>query len=135
MLTIAKKKDRFVSDSFLNYIRSLPCCICGKPSTPSHMISTKRAEGSDALAVPACIPEHHVQSTRTSREILERAGINIEELHRKLWSGFMREQKICSVVLTQEAFEELCERHGLRTPAPTTRKKLSEFKRYENPFK
>ncbi len=39
MLNIPKKKDRFQSPEFLNYIRSLPCCLCNKPATPSHMIS------------------------------------------------------------------------------------------------
>jgi hypothetical protein len=106
---VPKAKDRFVSDEFLNYIRSLPCCICGKPSTPSHMKSTKFADGSDALAVPACL-DHHVQSTRTSREILERAGIDIESLHRWLWSEFAERQNLydsyCAMVLMLKPSDE-----------------------------
>ena len=52
------------------------------------MVSKKLATGSDVLAVPACMPTHHVQSTRSSREILERYGINVPELQIKTWMGF-----------------------------------------------
>ena len=121
-LEIKKTKDRFCSPSFLAYVRSLPCCVCGKPSTASHMVSKKRADGSDALAVNACMPDHHVASTRTSREILEQAGINLRELHIKLWNGFMHDQEIAASIKTQGAFELVCAFAGLRTPAPTKRK-------------
>ncbi len=87
-----------------------------------HMVSKKRADGSDALAVNACMPDHHVASTRTSREILEQAGINLRELHIKLWNGFMHDQEIAASIKTQGAFELVCAFAGLRTPAPTKRK-------------
>ena len=121
-LEIKKSCDRFCCTDFLNYVRAQPCCVCGKPATASHMKSIKYADGSDALAVPACMPEHHVQSTKTSREILERAGINIEELHVELWNGFMREQGIIRCVKTQEEFESVCGTFGLMEKAPTKRK-------------
>lgn len=124
-LQIPKLRDRFCSEEFLNYVRSLPCCVCGKASTASHMRSVKFADGSDALAVPACMPDHHVQSTKTSREILERAGIDIQKLHEKLWNGFLRENHIewqGVVVITQRVFEEALRVHGMVQPPHTTRK-------------
>ena len=121
-LEIKKSKDRFTCPEFLNYVRSLPCCVCGKPATASHMKSIKYADGSDALAVPACMPDHHVQSTRSSMLILFKNGINIGELHMKLWNGFLREQGIIRYVKTQEEFESVCAVFNLREKAPTKRK-------------
>jgi len=154
MLTIPKKRERFVSEPFLNYIRSLPCVVCGAVSTPSHMISAKRAEGSDALAVPACIVNgHHVQSTRTSREILEHAGIDIHKLHRNLWFDFAIAKSIAigmQFVITadfkraQKFFEEFlisenlgtrgAEKRVLSKRNTSTRKKLADGPRYVRPW-
>ena len=120
---ISKLKDRCCIPKFISYVRSLPCCACGRLSTASHMKSVKYADGSDALAVNACMPTHHVASTRTSREILERAGINIELQHRKLWIGFCERENIAMDRHLDEAeFERLCELHGLREKPPTKRK-------------
>ena len=87
------------------------------------MISVKRAEGSDALAVNACMPDHHVQSTRTSREILEYAGIDIEKQHEKLWCGFLQTlDRMLYGIPSQEEFEFICGEYGLREKAPAKRK-------------
>ena len=123
-LEIQKLKDRVCIPAFLDYVRSLPCCVCGKPSTASHMISKKRADGSDALAVNACMPDHHVQSTKTSREILEKAGIGLARLHIKLWNGFVS-QKVGSDYEwfdSQEEFENWCRFWNYIVPPPTKRK-------------
>lgn len=138
-LQIAKHKSRFTSEKFLNYIRSLPCCICGAPSTPSHMKSTKFADGSDALAVPACIVnKHHVSSTRTSRKILERTGIDIGELHAKLWNGFLAENGFPNSIYKpedQKAFEIFLEFLELGSYGDgSKRKNRKEYKRYEKPY-
>jgi deoxycytidylate deaminase len=122
-LSIKKSKDRFCCPAFLNYVRSQPCCVCGKPATASHMKSVKFADGSDALAVPACMPEHHVASTKTSREILKKAGIKLPVLHLKLWTGFLRSLGRGFVIgFSQEQFEAACGSLGLREKAPTKRK-------------
>lgn len=86
------------------------------------MKSVKFADGSDALAVPACMPDHHVQSTKTSREILEKAGVSLDKLHRELWNGFLESQGIIRFVHAQEQFESVCEKFGLREQAPSKRK-------------
>src|ERR1700733_4145978 len=88
--------QRFCSKAYLSFIREQPCCVqgCNGAVTPSHMKSTKYKDGSDVLAVPACIPKHHVQSTKTSREILEAANVELEFLHRNLWFMFCKQHKI-----------------------------------------
>lgn len=119
-----KSKDRFFSPPFLAYVRSLPCCACGRPATASHMVSVKWADGSDALAVPACMPLHHVQSTRVSKAILIRAGIDIDALHQILWWGFMRERGVHLLPksITQQSFEDILREAELTKAAPTRRK-------------
>lgn len=94
------------------------------------MLSVKYADGSDALAVPACmIGGHHVQSTRTSREILAKAGIDLAALHEWLWRGFLKEENIpAPEILTQEIFEEILKREGLSQVAKTTRKNRNNKK-------
>lgn len=122
-LEINKLKDRVCIPAFLTYVRSLPCCVCGKPATASHMISIRRAGGSDALAVPACMPDHHVASTRTSREILERNGIDIDALHNRLWLGFLHSLGRGFVLsVSQEQFENVCRELNLVALPPTKRK-------------
>lgn len=86
------------------------------------MISVKRADGSDALAVNACMPLHHVQSTKVSREILERAGIDLEAQHRYLWREFLRSLGDDREPQTLAEFEAICSELKLRKPAPTNRK-------------
>lgn len=118
---VKKKSNRFVCKPFLKYVRSKPCCApgCTGVSSASHLISKKWATGSDALAVPACIINgHHVQSTKTSVEILEKAGVDLQKLHRTLWFDFLKEnsipREIAVIVKTanfefaQNAFEDLC---------------------------
>lgn len=124
LLQIKKHSQRFCCPSFLNYVRSLPCCVCNAPSTASHMISVKWSSGSDALAVNACmINQHHVQSTRTSKRILEENGIDIPALHQKLWNGFLAENANCFYqIITQEDFERVCEELGF-VELPYTRRK------------
>ena len=119
-LVIAKRKDRFQSPAYLKWIRSLPCVACKRAgifsaSTASHMKSIKFADGSDALALPACMPLHHIQSTRSSRELLEKAGIDIEQAQRDCWYLFCKEKKLLPNVNifirefseAQQQFEEL----------------------------
>ncbi len=122
-LQVLKSKDRFCSKKFLDFIRAKPCCICGAPSTASHMESVKWSTGSDALAVPACmINGHHVQSTRTSKRILELNGIDIKYLHWKLWNEFIEEQGDSIRVFTQSEFEGYLRERGFTEPAYSRRK-------------
>jgi hypothetical protein len=65
---------------------------------------------------------HHVQSTRTSKRILELNGIDIPALHRKLWKGFLEENAIYAEILTQQDFESLCMEAGFSEVAFTRRK-------------
>lgn len=121
-LQTKKLKDRFCCPAFLNYLRSLPCARCGfEHSTPAHVISRKRADGSDATCIDLCMACHKIFDGWGKNKVgamQVRWGINIEELHVKLWSGFFEVSGIDS----QEEFEARCEGAGLREPAPTKRK-------------
>lgn len=54
--------------------------------------------------------------------ILERNGIDLEELHIDLWNDFLRGEGIIRFVESQERFERVCENFGLREKPPTKRK-------------
>ena len=126
-LTIPKTKDRFCCAAFLSYIRSLPCAHCGfEHSTPAHVISRKRAAGSDALCINLCMACHKIFDGWGKNKVgamQVRWGINIEELHVKLWLGFLNSLGYGFVrAINKAQFEGACEHLELRTPAPTKRK-------------
>lgn len=116
-----KKKDRFRSKEFLDFIRSLPCVCCTTlgqvqrvRTTASHMVSVARADGSDALAVPACW-EHHPQSTRTARNLVASIYGPLPALHFRLWREFLIAEEIQPPeIITQDEFEAMLELMGMR---------------------
>ncbi len=120
-LQISKLRDRWCCNDFLNFLRRKLCCACNRPASASHMISKKFGAGSDSLAVNACIFTHHVQSTRTSREILERAGIDIEKLHCDLWREYLLTKGVRVQDITQQEFERIVTGLGLSHGPKTTR--------------
>lgn len=113
-LQVKKLRERFCCPAFLEYIRTLGCEDCRVlglqqlyRTTASHLISVGRADGSDALAVPQCL-EHHPQSSASAGELMRVHGINVSELHVRLWNGFLLEKRIYVTVKTQEEFERQC---------------------------
>ena len=133
-------RERFCSKEYLNFIRSLPCEICKQKenrfsaSQPSHMKSSKYADGSDALAVPAC-QSHHPQSTRSARKVFEDAGIDIQLFQEGLWRVFLISHRLdCPDLVTQQIFEIQLENAGMRQAPRTTKDSLSTFEHYGSPF-
>ena len=51
------KPKRYVSLDYLNFIRQLPCCVCGKEGEPHHLKS-RGSGGSDLESIPLCRKEH-----------------------------------------------------------------------------
>lgn len=49
------KPHREVAPDHLEFVRTLPCCFCGKPprSAPHH-VETVGSRGSDFFAIPVC---------------------------------------------------------------------------------
>ncbi len=127
-LQIKKSKDRICIPAFLEYVRTLECEDCKAlrikqttRTTASHLVSVKWADGSDATAVPQCLL-HHPQSTGQAELLLIIHGVDVEELHRRLWKGFLAEHGMHCDVLTQEHFECLCREAGFVKEAFTRRK-------------
>jgi len=59
------------SDKYLDYIRSLPCCLCGKTSVPHHTHSGGVGmKGSDFSCIPLC-GEHHTELHTIGRATFE----------------------------------------------------------------
>ena len=58
------KQQRFKSEKYLKWVRSQPCCVCGKPADHAHHIigvggmSGMGLKAQDWATVPVCA-EHH----------------------------------------------------------------------------
>ena len=59
-----QKSPPWRSEKYLAWIRTLPCCICGIPSSVAHHVkgvghfSGAALKASDILTMPLCIPHH-----------------------------------------------------------------------------
>ena len=77
------------SEKYLEFIRSKPCLICGRPAEPHH--ERRHSDGgmgltpSDIYAVPLC-REHHGQAQRY--EILDTLTVYIQIM--KLLTEYLR---------------------------------------------
>lgn len=81
LLENAKKVIGDLSDgeTYLKFVRSLPCLVCLKKPDPHH-IKTRGAGGSDFLAVNLC-RKHHGEIEQIGILRFERKhGINIEKV-------------------------------------------------------
>lgn len=133
--------DRFISRAFRVYICAQPCAHCGaEHSTPAHEISRKKAEGSDALCINLCIKCHRILDDwgkSKTEKALQLWGLNIGELHAKLWNGFMATQGFLhSIYLPgdQRGFEIFLEHIGLRDGSDSKRKNRGELSKAVNQF-
>lgn len=82
------KQPRVYDDAYLDYIRSLPCCICGDDTSTeaAHLRvgsinDGKRPTGfgeksSDRWALPLCGRHHREQHTMNEAEFWASYGIN-----------------------------------------------------------
>jgi len=133
-----KLVDRFICDAFRQYCREQPCANChAEHSTPAHEISRKRGDGSDALCINLCMVCHKIFDDWGKVKInllRELWGIEIEELHFRLWGGFMREQGIYIVIVSQEQFEARCAAFGLRDGSDSKRKTRGGLTKTVNKF-
>jgi len=65
-----RRKVKEQDEDYLNLIRSLPCCACGKYGChPHHMeVGGMGTKGSDYSAIPLC-PEHHTMGDKAIHRI------------------------------------------------------------------
>ena len=83
----------------LDYVRSLPCCCCGRmPTTAHHLIGSYDGKGpvrgwslkaGDDFAIPLCHEGHIILHDVKGNEesFLESHGINGLELAKELWEA------------------------------------------------
>ena len=86
-MTLRQKEPRVRDEKHLNYVRSLPCCICGRSDVDAAHIRTaslehgKRGLGlqekaSDCWAVPLCRFHHSEQHSMNEMAFWKRYGLN-----------------------------------------------------------
>jgi len=69
------------SEEYLEYIRGLPCCVCGEPTEPHHLLTGGVAlKGSDFGCVPLCRYHHGRLHESTLREFNSRHNFSLVEI-------------------------------------------------------
>lgn len=72
---------------YLDYIRQMPCKICGYPAEPHHIRSTGDGLGQkpdDRRTIPLCRLHHAEAHAWGDKTFQERHDINYEEIMNKL---------------------------------------------------
>ena len=87
-MTLRQRQPRERDEKHLDYIRSLPCCICGEDTTveAAHIRSASIENGklhtgmaekpSDRWALPVCGDHHREQHTMNEMAFWAKYGIN-----------------------------------------------------------
>lgn len=63
--------------AYLDYIRSLPCCICGRIAEAAH-VRSRGAGGTDYQTVPLCHGHHMEQHTIGIKTFQARYAIDLQ---------------------------------------------------------
>lgn len=82
------KSKRYESPQYLDFIRGLPCAVCGGQSEPHHTVS-RGASGSDLTCIPLCRKDHSYCHS-TSKDVFEnKANININDVRIKIMEKYI----------------------------------------------
>ena len=52
------KPHRYESKAYLEFVRSMACCVCMEQETDAHHVKTVGAGGSDLGVIPLCRLHH-----------------------------------------------------------------------------
>ena len=79
------RTTRVIDEPHLEFTRSGPCCVCGKPG-PSHPHHVKHrgSGGSDRQVVPLC-PRHHTEVHMSREKFAETHGIDLDAEAAYVW--------------------------------------------------
>lgn len=83
------------SETYLAFVRSLPCCICGKPYTVAHHAGTERGMGlkcSDFHTVALCASCHLETHQRGAKTFCAVHGLDMWELIAKTLEKYVEEK-------------------------------------------
>ena len=85
------KPEKYTNKDYLDFIDTLPCLVCGKPSTHCHVRKLYWGAGTgikshDYCAIPLCLEDHTYENERkygTDRQIAELLMKYIDYLQNK----------------------------------------------------
>jgi len=78
------------SKHYLNYIRSLPCCLCGHPAEAHHMETAGVGmKGSDYLTIPLCRIHHNEYHNKGKKTFTDSHGLNPWRLMAKYMEAYV----------------------------------------------
>ena len=74
------KKKIFRDRSYLDYIKSLPCCNCGREAEPHHtQVGGTGIKGSDYRTVPMCRTCHMILHQNGKETFQKKFNVNFNE--------------------------------------------------------
>ena len=91
------KPTRTVDESYLAYVRLLPCLVCGKkPSDPDHLIAlgTYQHKRNDLSAVPLCRTHHGERQSRGMKWLNEKYSLDLWQVAWRMATGWLAEKLI-----------------------------------------
>ena len=90
------KEKTFKSEKYKKYVRSLPCIICGYPTSDPHHIRTANNSGtgkkpSDTWVIPIC-SLHHAEAHQFGKDTFyKRHGVDIYKVLFETVKGYVED--------------------------------------------
>lgn len=105
-----RKKGRFRSKKYLQYVASKPCILCQNTQTQAHHLTIQLPNGlrrgmgqkqPDNWTVPLCFNHHHLLHTcgKNERDFWDDLDINIYDICKTFYEEYLADNKIFSEIL------------------------------------
>ena len=89
------KPTKTVDEAYLNFVRSLPCLVCGKrPSDPDHLIARgwREPKRNDLSAVPLCREHHGERQSKGTKWFNEKYSLDLWQVAWRLVTGWLAQK-------------------------------------------
>lgn len=85
------KNKRYVSNQYLEFIRELPCCVCGDNLVDAHHVASVGSGGSDLTCIPLCRADHTQYHVINKASFENKHGIDVDEIRLELLELYVRQ--------------------------------------------
>lgn len=84
------KIKRYESKQYIEFIRELPCCVCGNTEVDAHhAIKTQGSGGSDLMCIPLCRQEHSEYHLMGRHNFEQKYDISIIKIQWRLFQTYI----------------------------------------------
>jgi len=86
------KVKRYESKQYIEFIKQIPCLVCGNPDVdPHHSMHTKGSGGSDLMCLPLCRREHANYHSWGLTKFEENHDIDIRDAMLRLLETYIKQ--------------------------------------------